>query len=221
MSEPSAVPIPDDPDARGVLLLAAAGDAAAWRALVEQHHERLRRMVAVRLDPRLQGRVDPSDVLQEAYLDAATQLGQYVADPPAPFFLWLRSLTGTRLAKAHRFHLGTQARDAAREVSLVTGPTPQASSAALAAHLVGREPSPSEAALRAEVRRRVEELLNGMDLIDREVLSLRHFEHLSKAETAHVLGISEAAAGKRYIRALQRLKDLLARTPGLAGDVFA
>ena len=209
----------DGSELRETLTRAAAGDEESWRRLLGQHHERLRRMVALRLDPRLQGRVDPSDVLQEAYLDAAKQLPDYLRDPQVPLFLWLRSLTGTRLAKVHRHHLATQARDAGREVSLYRGPGPAASSAALAAQLLGHEPRPSEAIVRAERKLRLEEALNGMDPTDREVLALRHFEHLSTPETAQELGISEAAAGKRYIRALRRLKEVLARLPG-GPDVF-
>lgn len=202
---------------RETLTRAAAGDADSWRALLQRHHDRLRRMVAVRLDARLQGRVDPSDVLQEAYLDAATQLAEYLRDPKVPFFLWLRSLTGTRLAKVHRFHLGTQARDAGREVSIFRGAMPEASSAALAAQLLGHEPRPSEVVLQTEMKLRLEEALNSMDAADREVLALRHFEQLSTAETAQMLGISEAAAGKRFIRALRRLKDVLSQFPGGSG----
>lgn len=204
-------------DTSDTLARAAGGDAAAWRELLARHHDRLRRMVAVRLDPRLQGRVDPSDVLQEAYLDAATQLAGYLANPAVPFFLWLRSLTGTRLAKAHRAHLGTQARDAAREVSLYHRTVPAASSAALAAQLLGHELRPSEVAVREEMKLCLEEALNGMDPLDREVLTLRHFEQLSTPEAATVLGVSEAAAGKRYIRALRRLKDVLVQLPGGLG----
>jgi RNA polymerase sigma-70 factor (ECF subfamily) len=171
-------------------------------------------MVALRLDQRLQGRVDASDVLQEAYLDAAAGLAGYLRDPALPFFLWLRQLVGTRLSKLHRHHLGTKMRDAAREVSIYRGALPEASSAALAAQLLGRECRPSEAAVRAELKIRLQEALNRMDAIDREVLSLRHFEQLTTSETAHVLEISQAAAGKRYIRALMRLKTILTQAPG-------
>ena len=203
------------PDAEAdALARAAAGDPAAWRSLLDPHHPRLRRMVAVRLDARLQGRIDPSDVLQEAYLDAARGLKEYARDPQAPVYLWLRSLAVTRLAKAHRHHLGAQARDAGREVSIYRGPGPQASSAALAAQLLGHEPRPSEAVHRAERKLLLEEALNGMDPVDREVLALRHFEQLSGPEAAAVLGITEAAAGKRFIRALRRLKDILSKLPG-------
>lgn len=211
-------PTGDPTDPSDTLAKAAGGDAAAWRALLDRHHERLRRMVAVRLDPRLQGRVDPSDVLQEAYLDAARQLAEYLRNPSAPVFLWLRSLTGTRLVKAHRAHLGTQARDAAREVSLYRGAGPGASSAALAAHLLGHGPRPSEVAVREEMKLCLEETLNGMDPLDREVLTLRHFEQLTTPEAALVLGVSEAAAGKRYIRALHRLREVLVRLPGGLGS---
>src|SRR5947209_13035588 len=193
-------------DLRPTLERAAAGDAAGWRELVGRHHDRLRRMVALRLDPRLRGRVDPSDVLQEVYADAARQLPGYLAAPPLPFFLWLRQLAGTRLAKAHRHHLGTQGRDVRREVGLV----PEASSAALADGLLGREGRPSEAAMRDELRARLLAALDGMNPLDREMLALRHFEQLGNAEAARVLGLSVAAASKRYVRALERLRDVLA-----------
>src|SRR5437763_3459741 len=193
---------------------AASGDEASWRELVRQHHDRLRRMVALRLDPRLRGRVDPSDVLQEVYADAARHLPAYLEAPPLPFFLWLRQLAGTRLAKAHRHHLGTQGRDVRREVGLIPG----ASSAALADGLLGREGRPSEAAMRDELRDRLLAALERMNPLDREVLALRHFEQLGNAEAADVLGLSVAAASKRYVRALERLRDVLKGRPGAGGS---
>ncbi len=207
----------DASDTHRRLERAAAGADDAWRSLVAEHHDRLRRMVALRLDPRLQGRVDPSDVLQESYLEAVRQLADYLRNPPLPFFLWLRQLAGHRLYKLHRHHLGAQTRDAGREVSLYRGALPEASSAALAAQLLGRECRPSEAAVRAELKIRLQEALNGMDATDREVLSLRHFEQLTSAEGARELNISEAAAGKRYLRALVRLKGILSSMPGGPG----
>jgi RNA polymerase sigma-70 factor (ECF subfamily) len=193
---------------------AAAGDPDAWQDLVRAYRERLRRMVTLRLDPRLRGRIDPSDVVQETFLDATGLLASYQQDPPLPFYLWLRQLAGTRLAKAHRHHLGTLRRDVRREVAVPTGPDGGVSSAALAEQFVGREGRPSEAAARAELRARLEELINRLDPLDREVLALRHFEQLSNAEAAHVLGLSEAAASKRYVRALERVRDRLADGPG-------
>ena len=193
---------------------ARAGDANALNAIFSQHRERLRRMVDIRLDRRLQARVDASDVIQDAYLEVAQRLEEYLRDPKLPLFLWLRLVVGQRLMKVHRQHLGTQLRDAGREVSLYREALPAASSAALAAHLLGKHTSPTQAAIRAERLLRLQEAINTLDPIDREVLSLRHFEELTRAETAQVLGIAEAAAAKRYVRALKRLTDLLANMPG-------
>src|SRR4051794_13199714 len=204
----------DDPGEATRIRQAADGDPQAWAALLEAHRARLRRMVALRLDRRLQGRIDPSDVIQEAYLDATAGLPEYAARAEMPFFLWLRWLTGMRLNAAHRKHLGCQVRDAAREVSIDRGPWPQATSVALAALLLGRLTSPTRAAQRAEMKVQLQEALNGMDPIDREVLTLRHFEELSNAETAEVHRIGRTAACNRYLRALKRLRDILTEIPG-------
>jgi RNA polymerase sigma-70 factor (ECF subfamily) len=193
---------------------ARAGDANALNAIFTRHRARLRRMVDIRLDRRLQARVDASDVIQDAYLEVAQRLDEYLRDPKLPLFLWLRLVVGQRLMKVHRQHLGTQLRDAGREVSLYREALPAASSAALAAQLLGKHTSPTQAAVRAERMLRLQEALNTLDPIDREVLSLRHFEELTRAETAQVLGITEGAAAKRYVRALKRLTGLLADMPG-------
>ncbi len=195
----------------------AAGDAGAAAELFTAYRDRLRLMVRLRLDRRLQGRLDPSDVLQEAYLDVADRAAEYAANPTMPPYLWLRFLTGQRLLQLHRRHLGTQMRDAGQEVSLYRGALPQASSVSLAEQLLGRLTSPSRAAVRAELQLRVQEALNALDELDREVLTLRHFEMLSNAETAAVLGIGKSAASKRYIQALRRLKEVLGPLPGWGG----
>ena len=168
----------------------------------------------MRLDRRLQGRVDPSDVLQDAFLDITQRLPEYVAQPEMPFYLWLRLLTGQRLLALHRRHLGAQMRDAGQEVSLYRGALPQASSASLAAQLLGRLTSPTQAAIRAELQIKLQEALNELDPIDREILTLRHFEELTNNETATVLGLQKAAASNRYVRALKRLKTVLNAIPG-------
>ena len=191
-----------------------AGDRQALTDLFQRHRERLRRMVELRMDPRLQSRVDASDVLQDAFLDVAARLDSYLQGSALSAFLWLRLVVGERLAICHRRHLGTRMRDAGHEVSLYRDPLPQASSAALASMLLGRLTSPSRAALRAERVLQVQEALNELDPLDREVVALRSFEQLSRAETAQVLGISEGAAAQRYIRALKRLKAILAARPG-------
>jgi RNA polymerase sigma-70 factor (ECF subfamily) len=193
----------------------AAGDQQALAEVFTRYRSRLRRMVLLRLDRRLQGRVDASDILQEAYLDAARRATEYAANPTLPLFLWLRLLTGQRLLIAHRQHLNVKMRDVGQEVSLYRGALPQASSVSLAAQLLGRLTSPTQAAMRAEMQIRLQEALNSLDPLDREVLTLRHFEELSNNEAAQVLGIQKAAASNRYIRALKRLKEILSSMPGL------
>jgi RNA polymerase sigma-70 factor, ECF subfamily len=187
-----------------------AGEQRALGELFGAHRERLRRMVQLRLDRRLQGRIDPSDVLQEAFLDASRRLGEFAANPGMPPFVWLRFLTAQRLVTLHRVHLGVKGRDAAREVSLHSGPLPSADSRSLAAQLLGRLTSPSRAVIRAEIQIKIQDALNGMEPIDREILALRHFEELTNSETAAVLEIHKATASNRYVRALRRLKEILA-----------
>jgi RNA polymerase sigma-70 factor (ECF subfamily) len=209
-----ADPVGNDPNL--LLRRALAGDESALAALFDGHRDWLRRMIRLRLDRRLSGRVDASDVLQEAYLDVRKRFAEYARDPAAmPFHLWLRVIAGQRLTDVHRYHLGSQMRDAGQEVSLHRGPFPQADSVSLAAQLLGRMTSASQAAIRVEHKLIVQEALNSMDPIDREVLALRHFEHLSNDETAQVLGLSKSAASNRYIRALKRLKEILSSIPGL------
>jgi RNA polymerase sigma-70 factor, ECF subfamily len=193
------------------------GDRQALTDLFQRHRERLRRMVELRMDARLQGRVDASDVLQDAFLDAAAHLDWYLKGSDLPPFLWLRLVVSQRLSNYHRRHCGAKMRDVGQEVSLYRNPSPQASSAALASMLLGRLTSPSNAAMRAEQVLRVQEALNSLEPLDREVIALRQFEELSRAETAQVLGINEEAGAKRYIRALRRLKAVLAATGGPEG----
>jgi RNA polymerase sigma-70 factor (ECF subfamily) len=193
---------------------AAGGDERAAAELFDRYRKRLRQMIRLRLDRRLQGRVDPSDVLQDAYLDLTQQLPAYLAKPEMPFFLWLRLLTGQRLMRVHRHHLGAAMRDAGREVSIYKGAMPQASSLSLAAQLLGRFTSASQAAVRAERQIQLQAALNGMDAIDREIIALRHFEELTNGEAAQVLGLSKTAANNRYVRAMIRLQAILERIPG-------
>jgi RNA polymerase sigma-70 factor (ECF subfamily) len=191
-----------------------SGDRAALAGVFDGYRDRLMRMVDLRLDSRVRTRLDPADVLQDAYLDAAKRLDAYLTDPTLPPFLWLRLVVGERLTTLHRHHLGTRMRDAGREVALYQEALPQASTAALASRLLGRQTSPTQAAVRAERLLRVQEALNSLEPVDREVLALRHFEQLNRAEAARVLAITEEAGAKRYIRALRRLKDVLAKMPG-------
>jgi RNA polymerase sigma-70 factor (ECF subfamily) len=180
------------------------------------HRQRLWSTVKFRLDRRLVGRVDADDVLQEAYLDALTRVDHYLNNPEVSLFVWLRSIVAQTLIDVHRRHLGTQMRDAAREIAL-RGPYTQATSITLAEHLLGRFTSPSQAALRDEQARQIQEALAQMNEIDQEVVALRHFEELTNKEVAEVLGIKQKAASIRYVRALARLKVFLVAA-GPLGD---
>jgi RNA polymerase sigma-70 factor (ECF subfamily) len=197
-----------------MLQRAAAGDAPAADALLAPHRDRLRRMAELRLDRRLRGRVDADDIVQETFLEAVRRLPEYVKNRNMSFPVWLRFLAGQKLVDALRYHLGVQKRDAGLEVSLYRGPMPEASSASLASMLLGRFTSPSQAAMRIETQVQVQEVLNSMDPIDREVLVLRHFEHLNNNEVAELLGLGKSAASKRYIMALKRLRQILSQIPG-------
>lgn len=190
------------------------GGRRALAAPFDRHRDRLRRMAELRLDPRLRGRLDASDVLRESFLAVDRDLDAYLADPKLPPLLWLRLHVGRRLTMLHRQHLGTRMRDAGLEISPFRGALPEASSAALASMLLGRHTSPTEATRRAERLLRVQGALNSLDPIDREVLALRHFDQLGRAEAALVLGITHEAGAKRYFRAVKRLEDLLAKLPG-------
>jgi RNA polymerase sigma-70 factor (ECF subfamily) len=198
---------------------AVEGDSHAWERLVNENRPRLRRMVAFRLDRRLQGRVDPSDILQESFIDAARRLPEYAKNPSIPFFIWLRRLTGQRLIEQHRRHLGAQARDVTREISIYQGAFPQATTADLAASLLGTFTSPSQAAIRIEQKQRLQDALDSLEPIDREILVLRHFEQLSNGEVSEVLSLAKSAASKRYVRAMERLKDVLTAMPGGREDL--
>jgi RNA polymerase sigma-70 factor (ECF subfamily) len=204
---------PSDFDALAVRL--RQGDAAAVERLFTCCRDRLKKMVRLRLDRRLQGRLDASDVLQEAFLDVQRKAAEFAGKAEMPAYLWLRLITAERLQILHRHHLGAQLRDAAQEVSLCPGGVPAASTHSLANLLLGRLTSPTQAAIRAERQLRLQEALNGMDPLDREILALRHFEELSNGEAAVVLGLSKTAASNRYIRALKRLKEILSALPGI------
>ena len=163
------------------------------------------------MDQRLQGRIDPHDVIQEAYLEATRLRADYLAGRSRRFICGWRN-RGKQVARAAPAPLGTRMRDASRDVSIYRGTMPEATSAALAARLLGQATRPSEAAARAEAKGLLLAALNAMAPIDWEVLALRHFEQLTPAQAASVLGISEKAAGMRYLRAIKRLKGILAAT---------
>ena len=194
----------------GLLERAAGGDASAVRALFAGHRERLKRLVHLRLSRQLAGRLNQADVVEEILAEAMERLKAYAEGPSPALSLWLRDLGCQKLAEIHRRHLGT-ADDGggAGEVTLHGGGLPLLDPASLAAEFMGAARDESAAAARAEARLSVQEALNSMEPIDREVLALKHFERLTFGEIAQVLGLSEAGTGSRYLKAIQRLKGIL------------
>jgi RNA polymerase sigma-70 factor (ECF subfamily) len=197
-------------ETRDLLDRTARGDAAARHDLLGYHRDRLRRMVAVRLDPRLAPRVDPSDIVQEALADAAGRLDDYLREPPLPFYPWLRQFAWERLVKAHRRHLHARRRSVTREEPM---PLPDESVRLLARQLLAGDTSPSRRLMRDERRAELRSALQELDPKDREVLVLRHLEQMDTAEVAAVLGLSEGAVRTRQYRALLRLRALLEDRP--------
>ncbi len=181
-----------------------------------RHRNRLWRMVDFRLDPALAGRVDPDDVLQEAWLAAAQRTEHFLKNESLGLFLWLRLVVEQTLVDVHRRHLGAQMRDAYREQSMHNPSLSRTTCVSLVARLLGTCTSPSRAAVREEEARQLREAIDGMDEIDREVLAMRHFEELTNAEVAQALGIQETAASNRYVRAIRRLKAILDTLPGFS-----
>ncbi len=195
-----------------------SGDQEALAAIFSKYRERLWRMVNFRMDRRLLGRVDPDDVLQEAYITLAARIADFDTSPSLGLLVWLRTMVMQTLTDLHRHHLGAQMRDAGREVVLGGCQYPQTTSVSLAAQFAARLTSPSNAAIRAELFDQAKRAIAELDPLDQEVLALRHFEELGNRDVAEVLGIREKAASIRYVRALKRLKIVLAQVPGLSGE---
>jgi RNA polymerase sigma-70 factor (ECF subfamily) len=189
-----------------------AGREGALAEVFAEYRTRLRKMIEFRLDPRLGGRIDADDVLQDVYLAASRRLPDYLRDPAVPVFVWLRTMTEQVLADTYRRHIGAQKRDARCDIPLNGPATGSSSSISIAAKLAASVTSPSKAAARTDTREQLYAALEKMDPIDREVLALRHFEDLSNDEVAEVLGLKKAAASNRYVRALKRLKDIMSET---------
>jgi RNA polymerase sigma-70 factor (ECF subfamily) len=174
--------------------------------LFEKYKPRLFFTVQFRLDERLRGRVDESDILQEAHLEAVRRTDDFVNEPQVPFFIWIRQLVVQAVINTHRRHFEAQMRSVQQEVAMrQQAPLTQATSWSLAGQLQGNFTSPSGAAIRQETQKQVHEALEQMDEVDREVLTLRHLEQLNNVEVALALGLDQSATSKRYVRALQRL----------------
>jgi RNA polymerase sigma-70 factor, ECF subfamily len=200
--------MPHADDTQSLVSLAVGGDSLAWNELLTRHRSRLRRMIAVRMNPKLTARMDPSDVIQEVVAEAARQLPSYARRRPLPFYPWLRQLAWDRLVKLHQRHLRTEKRSVAREEPACFG-LPDQSAVSLAKRLVAGGTSPSGRALREELCGRVHRALDQLEPGDREILIMRHLEQLQVAEIAALLGISEGAVKMRRLRAAERMRELL------------
>ncbi|MDZ4848706.1 MAG: sigma-70 family RNA polymerase sigma factor [Pirellulaceae bacterium] len=185
------------------------GGDAALAELFSEYRDRLERIVTFRLDPRIRGRFDSSDVLQEAYIEIARRFSEYIDAPSVSFFVWLRQRTLQTMIDLHREHF-REKRDPDRENRYLAQPTSQATSMSIARFLIDDVTSPSQAAVEAEETQRLHAALDSMQEIDREVLALRHFEHLSNLQVAEILNLSPTAASNRYIRAAARLSEIVA-----------
>ena len=183
-----------------------------------RHRLRLWRMVSFRLDSRLRGRVDPDDILQEAFLDAVQRLDHFLANPQTSLFIWLRLIVIQTMQNVYRRHLSTQKRDASREASKARDEFGDSTAASITAFLEGQLTSPSQAAMKQEQMAQLDKALVRLSELDQEVLALRHFEELSNAETAEALGIDPKAASVRYFRALRRLKGVLEKLSAYRRD---
>jgi RNA polymerase sigma-70 factor (ECF subfamily) len=211
---------PNSPDTQELLDRAKQGEAGAVERLLEVHREPLRRMVGLRLDPALAGRVDASDIVQEVMLEVSQRLADYLREPAMPFHLWLRHIARDHMIDAHRRHRQAQRRSLDREQPIVPAALADQSSLELAGQFLDRELTPATAAVRHELQRRMEQAVAALDEDDREVILMRHYEQLSNQEVATALGLSEAAASMRHLRAVRRLRAaLLGEGDGAGEDV--
>jgi RNA polymerase sigma-70 factor (ECF subfamily) len=197
---------PEATDTQELLTRAKDGEDGAVDQLLARHREPLRRMIALRLDAAIARRVDPSDVVQEVLLEVSRRLDEYLKNPTMPFHLWLRHIAKDRMIDAHRRHRQAQRRSLDREQPMHPAPLVDGSSLQLLASLVDQELTPASAAIRQELERRFWSEIAQLDEDDREIILMRHFEQLSNQDAADALGLSQAAAGMRYMRAMRRLR---------------
>lgn len=208
---------PDSIETGDLLTAARQGDAEAVNRLLNRHRDPLRRVVGLRLDRAIARRVDASDIVQDVMIEASRRLPDYLRDPRLPFHVWLRQIARDHLIDAHRRHRLAERRAIDREQPIEATAFPDRSSVDLAADLCDHELTPAAAAIRHELERRFHAVLDQLDDEDREILIMRYFEHLSNQEVAQSLGLTEAAAGMRHLRALRRMRARLGESPSQAG----
>lgn len=200
---------PSPSDTQELLAEARQGDSDAVNRLLERHRSALRRMVQMRLDQRVQRRVDVSDVVQDVMVEANRRLADYLGDPPMSFHLWLRQIARDRIIDAHRRHRASAKRSVDREQPLAAPSGQDRSSVDLAGKIQDPELTPGAAAAQRELARTVESAIARLNEADCEIIVMRHYEQLSNQEAAEALGLSEPAASMRYLRAVRRLRELL------------
>ncbi|HJT77922.1 MAG TPA: sigma-70 family RNA polymerase sigma factor [Gemmataceae bacterium] len=200
---------PNTPETQDLLDRARRGEAAAVEQLLAAHRGALRRMIDLRLDPALAGRIDASDVVQDVLLEASQRLRDYLRNPAMPFHLWLRHIARDHIIDAHRRHRVAQRRSLDREQPMLPAGLADRSSVELAARFLDPERTPASAAMQHELERHLRTALAALNEDDREVICMRHFEQLSNQDVAAALGLTEAAASMRYLRAVRRLRSAL------------
>jgi RNA polymerase sigma-70 factor, ECF subfamily len=200
---------PEQPNTDELLEEARRGQAEAVERLLTAHREPLRRMIGLRLDPALAARLDASDIVQDVLIEAHRRLQDYLKNPAMPFHLWLRHIAKDHIIDAHRRHRQAQRRSLDREQPIVPAIMADHSSYELAGQLLDRELTPASEAIRREMQRRLDAAIADLDEDDREIILLRHREQLANQDVANALGLSEAAASMRYLRAVRRLRAAL------------
>lgn len=204
---------PDATNTQELLAGAKKGEPGAVDQLLAKHRDAVRRMIDLRLDPAIVQRLDASDVVQEVLIEANRRLKDYLKNPPMPFHLWLRHIAKDHIIDAHRRHHQAQKRGVNREQPIHRPAWAERSSLELAGQLMDQDLTPASAAIQEEMQRRLREAIEQLDDDDREVILMRHYEMLANQEVAESLGLTEAAASMRYLRAVRKLRDLLAPPP--------
>ncbi len=200
---------PESDKTEELLAKAEAGDGDAVSNLLDRHRDALRRLVDMRMDPALKRRVDASDIVQDVLIEANRRLRDYLNNPAMPFHLWLRHMAKDRIIDAHRRHRVAKRRSMDREQPLVAPGGMDHSTMELAQELWDGELTPQSAATRQEAILRFQAAMEELDESDQEILLMRNFEQLSNQEVAQALGLSEAAASMRYLRAIRKLRPKL------------
>lgn len=202
-----------------LLRQAKSGDESAVNQLMDRHRHSLRQMVRLRLDQRIQRRIDVSDVVQDILIEANRRLQRYLAEPQLPFHLWLRQIARDRIIDAHRRHRTSLRRSVDREQSLAAPRGQDQSSMQLAAVLGDQRLTPAAAALQKEIVHRIEMAISQLEEKDAEMIIMRHYELLTNQEIAIALELTEPAASMRYLRAIRRLKSLIQRHSSLDSEI--